>query len=372
MKKVDKELERLKFIAFGKVKEKSNSNGCKELVALQKEKEDIFRTCPEGSEDLVDEAIKEVDEKMASIIFEKQRIAFEAELDSICKLKTSKGKAAAVFSIKDRIVGSKSAGQEATILVDPKSKTEVSNPEDIKRVSLQYCVDLLTNRKPKEEFEEDICLKKTVHMMRMEEIVEDDLYELSTQMFDNTLKKKIGAKYQFIFKGGLLVKEALFKLCRVVWSKEKQPDRWEKSTLVQLYKGKGPRSILDNMRHIHCKDEFPKFFGHLVVSASKDKMISNLTKYQIATKPGHRAQEHLFVLKSIIALYIMLDKAIITSMWDLSKFFDRESLHDCLNELYKSNVRGKLYRLLYSMNKNTRISIQTPVGLTAHSKTSYF
>ena len=143
------------------------------------------------------------------------------------------------------------------------------------------------------------------------------------------------------------MKEALFKLCRVVWSKEKQPDRWEKSTLVQLYKGKGPRSILDNKRHIHCKDEFQKFFGHLVVSASKDKMISNLTKYQIATKPGHRAQEHLFVLKSIIALYIMLDKAIITSMWDLSKFFDRESLHDCLNELYKSNVRGKLYRLLY-------------------------
>jgi hypothetical protein len=121
---------------------------------------------------------------------------------------------------------------------------------------------------------------------------------------------------------------------------------------------------LDNMRHIHCKDEFPKFFGHLVVSASKDKMISNLTKYQIATKPGHRAQEHLFVLKSVIALYMMYDKAVILSMWDLSKFFDRESLSDCLNELYKSNVHGKLYRLLYTMNKNTRISVQTPVGTT--------
>ena len=96
------------------------------------------------------------------------------------------------------------------------------------------------------------------------------------------------------------VKAALFKLCQLVWQTEKQPQTWERSALVQLYKGKGPRSILDNMRHIHCKDEFPKFFGHLVVSASKDKMISNLTKYQIATKPGHRAQEHLFVLKSVI------------------------------------------------------------------------
>ena len=93
-------------------------------------------------------------------------------------------------------------------------------------------------------------------------------------------------------------------------------------------------------------------------------MISNLTKYQIATKPGHRAQEHLFVLKSVIALYMMYDKAVILSMWDLSKFFDCESLTDCLNELYKSNVKGKLYRLLHAMNKNTRISVQTPVGTT--------
>ena len=123
------------------------------------------------------------------------------------------------------------------------------------------------------------------------------------------------------------------------------------------------------MRHIHVKDEFPKFFGHLVVSASKDKMISNLTKYQIATKPGHRAQEHLYVIKSVIALYMMLGRAIFLAMWDLSKFFDREVLTDCMNELYKSNVKGKLYRLLYAMNRNTRISVQTPVGVTEEHDT---
>ena len=99
------------------------------------------------------------------------------------------------------------------------------------------------------------------------------------------------------------MKEALLKLCQVVWSSERQPSRWCKSTLVQLFKLKGSRNVLDNMRHIHIKDEFPKFFGHLVVSASKDKMLSNLSKYQIGTKPGHRAQEHLFVLKSVMAIY---------------------------------------------------------------------
>ena len=33
----------------------------------------------------------------------------------------------------------------------------------------------------------------------------------------------------------------------------------------------------------------------LVKTAAKDKMIENMTKFQIGTKPGHRAQEHIYV-----------------------------------------------------------------------------
>ena len=184
--------------------------------------------------------------------------------------------------------------------------------------------------------------------------------ELSIEKFNKTydiLTKKPGTKYDFIVKGGPSMKAALFKLCQVVWRTEDQPVSWSKSTLVQCYKGKGPRTVLDNMRHLHMKEETPKFFGHLVMSEVKDKMTGNMTKFQIGTKPGHRAQEHLFVLKSVISLYIHLGKPIILSMWDVSKFFDRESLKDCMNELYRSKVQGKLYRLLHEMNKNTKISV---------------
>ena len=287
-------------------------------------------------------------------------------------MKTSKGVSAAVFKLKENIVGSKKANQVATIVFDPKANIEVTTPEDIKRVSLEYCVNLLTNRKPKKDFEEDILLKDIVHLVRMEELIPDDMEDLTIERFETTyetLKKSKWTKYQFIMKGGEAMKAALYRLCQTVWISEKLPDRWEKSTLIQLFKGKGLLSVLDNMRHLHIKDEFPKYFGHLVVSACKDKMISSLTKFQIATKPGHRAQEHLFVLKSVIAMYMMANKAIILSMWDLSKFFDRESLADCMDALYKSNVNGKLYRLLYAMNKNTRISVQTPVGITEEQDT---
>ena len=118
------------------------------------------------------------------------------------------------------------------------------------------------------------------------------------------------------------------------------------------------------MRHIHIKNEFSKFFGHLVVTAAKPEILKNLSKFQIATKSGHRPQEHIYVLKSMIQLNQSLGKAIIVQTYDYSKFFDRESLTDCMNALYKCNIRGKLYRLLYLMNRKTKFKVKTPVGLT--------
>ena len=89
-----------------------------------------------------------------------------------------------------------------------------------------------------------------------------------------------------------------------------------------------------------------------------------MSQHQIATKPGHRSSEHLYVMKNILSVIQKKKKAVIVSMWDLKKFFDSESLVDCMSELYKSNIKGKIYRLIYKMNQNIRISVKTPVGDT--------
>ena len=66
----------------------------------------------------------------------------------------------------------------------------------------------------------------------------------------------------------------------------------------------------------------------------------------------------------MISLYLKYDKTIILSAYDISKFFDSESLVDVMNELFKNEIRGKLYRLLYLMNKSIKIKVQTPVGIS--------
>ena len=105
------------------------------------------------------------------------------------------------------------------------------------------------------------------------------------------------------------------------------------------------------------------------MTAAKETLINNMSKYQIGTKLGHRKQEHLFIVKSVITLYRKLDKAVILSAWDVSKYFDKEYLPDVMGELFKNKLHGKLYRLIYLMNKNTRISVQTPVGVSEERDT---
>ena len=35
--------------------------------------------------------------------------------------------------------------------------------------------------------------------------------------------------------------------------------------------------------------------------------------------------------------------------------FDKEDIYDVLNEVYLSQVKGKIYRLIYEMNKSVKI-----------------
>ena len=210
---------------------------------------------------------------------------------------------------------------------------------------------------PKDDFVEDLKWKRRIHDVRMKEEIKDD-QEFTKDMFNQALKllkKKGGGKYDSILKGGNSLVEAIFKLFQTVWNEEKKPDSWRDTTVIQIFKGKGLKEELDNKRHIHTKNEIPKLFSHILTNTMKPKIIENMTPYQIGAIPGHRSQEHLFTLKSFVALAEDKDVAVIANLIDLVKYFDKECLIDALNELYKANVKGKVYKLVYEMNKELEL-----------------
>ena len=73
-------------------------------------------------------------------------------------------------------------------------------------------------------------------------------------------------------------------------------------------------------------------------------------------------------MRSIIVLYYLYGKTLIMQLYDISNFFDKEMLRDCMDTLY-NGIRGNLYRLMYEMSRETRIKVRTAVGETSEENT---
>ena len=178
------------------------------------------------------------------------------------------------------------------------------------------------------------------------------------------LSQKNGTKYEFILKGGIELKPALFFLYKKVWHNETIPETWTHTTVCQIWKRKGDQQDQKNMRNLNLKEDVTKVFGHMIMNSVKETLYKNMGMFQIGSKPGHRPTEHIFVMKSIIQMFNFLKKPLIICFFDYMTFFDSENLCDVMNELYNCGVTGKLYRLLYKMNENSLIQVKTPVGRT--------
>ena len=110
--------------------------------------------------------------------------------------------------------------------------------------------------------------------------------------------------YDFLTKAGKGFQDSVFKACERMFEEEKFPSKFSYTTLHMIYKGKGSREILPNNRFIHCKDWLPRAAEGLVVEDGlKEPLIAGSSIYQIGGQPGHRPEELVFSLKSIIALY---------------------------------------------------------------------
>ena len=316
--------------------------------------------------------IEEVETEMAEALKAIQTKKHERDIKYLDELNSNKGKSAAVFGLHKKVVGSKKSAQEQVAIINPETGNYVYTADEIKKVSLNYCVHLLRKKEPEGKFKEIVAYNESIHEIRMKEEVDNDISELPITTFIKTwenIKKKSASKYEFILKGGDSLKSAVLNLCEVIWRTEEIPLKWQESTLIQIPKSKGRVGDLDKMRHIHLRHYLCKFFCQLVMAHAKEPIFKKMSKFQIACKPGHQASEHLFVIKSVFAYYQTKNKALIMSSFDVKKMFDMENMYDVCKELYKCQVKGKVYRLIFHLNKNLRIKVQTSVGTSASKDT---
>ena len=298
----EKELKSVKFASFGKVKVNDSPKLSKEISNLKKKKQELVVKNPSG-DTKTELEIENIDKEIVKELASSQKEHLDHEIVKFEQILKSKGNAARIFSLKNEIVGAKKISQEPTVIKNPASGEMITNPEEIKETVLKFCKDLLTNREPSEGFETDMIIKRKLHDARMMEEYDDDVDEISLEMFNECLEylwKKKGRKYEFIMKAGYDLKNALFCIFNAVWKREKIPTSWKKTKLVQIFKGKGDFHDLSCQRNLHLKEDVPKVFRNIVVQQAQHLLAKNMSIYQIGTKKGHRATEHIYVLKTVL------------------------------------------------------------------------
>ena len=193
----------------------------------------------------------------------------------------------------------------------------------------------------------------------------EDTLEIDIEDFKDVVtkfSKKAFNTYDFLTKSGLKYQEAIYELCKGTIEKEEVPKCFNKTTLIMIWKMKGPMNILKNNRFLHMKNVLARTVDALGVSKMKDELVKASSIYQVGGLPGHIVNEHLLFLKTVMAE--KEKKGFIFLVIDFVSFFDHEDIFDCLNTLDKINVNKKAKRLWYLLNKDTIIQIKTAHGMT--------
>ena len=112
------------------------------------------------------------------------------------------------------------------------------------------------------------------------------------------------------------------------------------------------------------KDYVARTCEALVVGKMKQQIFDHSSIYQIGGQANHCIEEHLFSIKSLIALQEHLGKGVFLTLVDIVAFFDRKDIRDVMQTLYKIGVNQKAARVWFKLNSKTEIAVKTASGIT--------
>ena len=345
--KIEKIETKIKFQAFGKTKQPTKQKASRRLEA-----------------ELQAAGGLESEDEKGRLLEAKQSRELEEEIN---KLKTAKhGTVTNVFKMAEIIGGKKKQKDEAHAIINPETKEVVVATEEIKRLSLEHCVKVLQNNPTKPEAEQWVKIEYELHETMMEDDTDQDT-NIDKNDFEEVLrkfKKKNKPAYKFLIKAGESFQNSIYKLCKRMIHNEDFPMIFSETMLKQLWKRKSSRELLDSHRYLHLKEWKARLTECLVTGMMKTDILRAGTKFQIGGIPGHRIEEHLIVLKTIIMHRIKMDKGVVIQLVDYEKFFDSERLRAIMASLNFAKVNKKAYRCWFKLNETTVITVDTPVGKT--------
>ena len=257
-----------------------------------------------------------------------------------------------------------------------KSGNMMTNHMGLKHLYLDTYLHRLRNRPIKEDFQEIKDLKTELFNIRLKlaQMAHTDPWTLSH--LDKALKslkddkaRDIHGWVNEIFKEGVAgknLKLSLLKLLNNVKDKNYIPEFMELADVATIYKGKGDKFNLENDRGIFIVTVLRSILMKLIYMDEYEVIDSSMSDSQIGARKGKNIRNHIWMVNGVICdvLSRKTKNPIDIQIFDYRQCFDSLWLEECLNDFYDGGLQNNKLALLYSVNRNVKVAVKTPVGKT--------
>ena len=144
------------------------------------------------------------------------------------------------------------------------------------------------------------------------------------------------------------------------------PEFMKKATISTIPK-KGSKLSLKNERGIFLLSSVRTVFMRLLYNTKYDIINENMSESNVGSRKKKSCINHIFVINGIIheTLSSKHNNPLSLRIYDYRQMFDSMSLQEAVSDLYDSGVKDDTLTLLYEANKNIKVKVRTPYGLSA-------
>ena len=138
-----------------------------------------------------------------------------------------------------------------------------------------------------------------------------------------------------VFKeGGYKFRIFLLTVVNKIKKEKSVPSQWEHTSIVPIYKGKGPMKCLINQRGIFLTQVVSKIWEKLI-KARCEKVLAKINKLQSGGRKKRSTPHELFLLRAGIDHAKYMNKPLYVNLYDFRQCFDKLWFEDSIIALYK-------------------------------------
>ena len=170
-----------------------------------------------------------------------------------------------------------------------------------------------------------------------------------------------------IFKPGVVgedLKLGMLQLFNSMKTELHIPKMLQYANITTIWKKKGSRQDLNNDRGIFVVSVMRMILDSLIYQDKYNELDENMSDSNIGARKARNVRDHLFIVNSVLNGE---SDPVDIQIYDVEKCFDALWLEDCMLDMYDTlppGARDDKIALVYEMNKENYVAVNTAVGLT--------